>query len=164
MTHTHNLAPAATSRVHLSIGALETTVRVEQPGQAPIVRRLALGTQRPGGPAFTQHPPVAVALEAAIAGVEDEVMPLARQVPPGGHLVTQDALAASLGMNSQERLELDLIEQRFNTLADAAMGSRSAAGALPADPRYAGYLLILREFMHHVGFDALHVEPESHSN
>lgn len=145
-----------THRVDLHIGEHETELTIEDGHGARSTQRLPIGTLRPGGPAFVQNPPRAVALEVAIAGVEDVVMPLARQVPAGSRLTTADPLATAIGPGPV--LPLDEIEARFAQLADAAEGSVTAAAGLPSVAGYAGYLLILRELMHHLGLSALHLE------
>ncbi len=49
------------------------------------------------------------------------------------------------------------MEQTFERLAAVAEGRPVALEGLPETPEFAAALLILREFMHHLGFSAIHV-------
>ena len=121
---------------------------------------LPIGFSRPGA-AFRHEPPDAADLERAIEAVEDIVMPLARRIPAGTALVTADALAHSIGALSRDAapssglLALEDIEQLFSELAALAQGRPVSQSHLPRGLELAGYLLIVRELMHHVGFHAL---------
>jgi hypothetical protein len=90
-------------------------------------------------------------------------MPIARLIPPAPQLVTADPIAlrlCELAGSASARgcsLRLDAVEALFNEMADIAQG-RPSAGSPFLDAGLCGYLLILREFMHHLAFAELIVE------
>ena len=43
----------------------------------------------------------------------------------------------------------------FAQLAAVSLGRPAASASVPTDAAFFAYMLILREFMHHLGFDAL---------
>ncbi|MBP8173863.1 MAG: hypothetical protein KAY06_07650 [Aeromonadaceae bacterium] len=95
-----------------------------------------------------QHSPLTpFDLELAIALVEDTLMPLAATMQKDLPLLVS---APALG-DFPEQLPCELVEQRFGELAARAEGD-------PLAPRgeqsivYSLSLLILREWMHHLGF------------
>lgn len=49
------------------------------------------------------------------------------------------------------------MEQTFERLAAVAEGRPVGQEGLPESTEFAAALLILREFMHHLGFSAVHV-------
>ncbi len=49
-------------------------------------------------------------------------------------------------------MSLDVVEALFQRLASASLGHPSAMQGLPPGPEAASILLILREFMHHLGY------------
>lgn len=110
-----------------------------------------------------QHkPPSPAELEGAIELIEESVMPLARLVSPATRLVTEDAFAGRLlglaGRTTASGGELPLaeVEGLFNDMADVSQG-RPSAGSPYLDPALCGYLLILRELMHHLAFQNITV-------
>ncbi|MCW5650719.1 MAG: hypothetical protein KIS62_13310 [Ramlibacter sp.] len=129
------------------------------------VHTLPLGTQAWGSQAFRHNPPTPGELEEAIMVVEDHVMPLLRRLPPGGDLQTQDSavleLARRAGLVGPRPVELpiDQVERLFEQLSAVALGRPVASGGVPTDAAFAAAVLILREFMHHLGFTRLTVIP-----
>ena len=122
-------------------------------------RSLPLGAVRTARDCFRHTPPNALEIETAIMVVEDEVMPLRAQLAGGSALCSSDAGVAQIallaGVSPGDSLSLDALERVFNRLADVASGAPVASSGLPADPAFAARLVILREFMHHAGFDAI---------
>ncbi len=152
--------------VTLHIGEFQT--RVAQAGIAGKGEQetmVGIGFMSPGA-ALSHTPPTALELEHAIAAVEDVVMTLASSLPRAAGLATSDALAhriAALGSSrgaQGELLPIDAVESLFNDMAAVALG-RPAAGSPFLDSALCGYLLILREFMHHLGFACVLVRPAS---
>jgi hypothetical protein len=134
----------------LTIGEQESWLGQGQ--QKPL--RLAMGYRAlvPGQTLgqFRREPPSPLELEQAIAWVEDIVMPLAADLAPCSALqLAPGPLSPVFG---QVRLPLARIEQSFAQLAAMAEGDPLAARDLPAGRDVAATLLILREFMHHLGF------------
>jgi hypothetical protein len=140
----------------LRIGERQTEVSVE----APQAHRwqLTIGTQEIGGGPFRQQPPSPPELENAIATVEDAVMPLARLLPVDTLLVSADEGARRLRdavPGAGDSLALAQVEQLFDQLAAVLLGRPAASAGVPTDAPFFAYVLILREFMHHLGFDTL---------
>ena len=108
---------------------------------------------------FRRDPPTEGELEIAIELIEEAVMPLAKQVPRKAVLVAASDLARDLVMFSTgsaagHGASLDAVEGRFEQLALAAR--RGAwSREVHMDSSFAAGLLILREFMHHAGFDRI---------
>ena len=107
----------------------------------------------------------AVALEAAIMTVEDALAPARSRIAPASTLITHDsavreiATVAGVSGNGELTLSRDAVEQMFQRLAATAMGRPASAGGLPPGAQLAGTLLILREFMHHMDFAEIRIDP-----
>ncbi len=87
-----------------------------------------------------------------------------RRGPAGNtRLVTRDAAIAALAdaagvAHADERvMALEAVEGLFQRLASASLGQPGAMGGLPAGREAAAVVLILREFMHHCGFEVIAV-------
>lgn len=150
-------------RTLLSVGARETRIDTEPAQGAPAHWVLPIGTQAvDGGRPWRHEPPSALEIERAIEQVEDAVMPLSRQLPPGTQLHTRDAAARMLRGLVREHpagrvdtLSLEDVEQVFNELAALSQGRPLASSSWPAQEGLAAYLVILREVMHHLRFSAI---------
>jgi exopolyphosphatase/pppGpp-phosphohydrolase len=155
----HASADAAVTMFH--IGARESAVVSGHAGDAPTIVRIPLGCAATGPLSFRHDPPTPLELETAIAVVEDAVMPLARRLPRPSTLVgvgeALRALPPALG-TSESAIALADVEQLFQQLAGVAEGRPVASSGLPAGRTFAATLLILREFMHHLGFDSIVIE------
>jgi hypothetical protein len=101
-------------------------------------------------------------LELAIAQVEDLIMPMLRTMPPaatlevlGTELVAVVDLLAQGDGGGTGAVRIEAVENLFNQLADHAAGSAVAwRHPVPAASVALG-LLVLREVMHHGGFEAV---------
>lgn len=96
-------------------------------------------------------------LEQAIAAVEDLIMPLAHQVQADTPLLLlapalAPLAAASRGASPLTRVQ---IERYFQQLAAQAEGDPRATSLFKPTPEFAAALLIVREWMHHLGFEQL---------
>lgn len=105
-----------------------------------------------------RHEPVnAAELEAAIAEVEDLIMPVLRVLPSAEALEVsgQDlcvVIAAASPAARGQPVSIEAIENLFNRLADVAMGSPRGRLGAPYTSALALSLVVLREVMHHGGF------------
>lgn len=111
------------------------------------------------------EPPWPMELEHAIDLTEEAVMPLAAEFSGTAGLIVQ-ALGASLLMNglqisgiSSTVLTLDEVEALFNRLVAVSEGRPVSQESLPTDVRFFAAMLILREFMHHLNFAQVTLEP-----
>lgn len=156
----HDTRPPA--RVELDIGHDSSTLLVAGAGIEPSRTLIAIGQAnvRPGP--FASEPPRALELEAAIEIVEEQLMPLVRAVPRPAELSTtasgvdlHAAIAAALGRAPSVPVRIDEVEAAFSHLASLAVGMPPRGDDLLRHAGAAAALLILREWMHHAGFDAV---------
>ncbi len=86
----------------LEIGEQSSQLWLSQPGAAPSHYPLAFGTHAIQPGPFRHAPPTPLELERAIMVVEDELMRIAPQIPPGLQLTlrSQPSLAEVLGTTS----------------------------------------------------------------
>lgn len=137
-----------------------------QPGNgADITLPLTLAALLDDG--LQRFPPSEVALERAIADIEDALMP---QIPalrahPHMQLACADAvlepLIQLLALPSRPvqvrvwMLEIEQVEHAFNQIARVAAGLPANAVGLTERPEFVAALLVVRELMHHVGWRQL---------
>ena len=137
-------------------------------GMAPqLIRRLPIGIEVVTDQFFKHCPPTAVELERAIEAVENEVMRLHADVPPGCSLALAGEASERLLEVSEGRRRED-VEGIFQRLAAVSLGTPSAGIGLPSDNAFAASVLLLREFMHHLGFEAVlpcapEISPAAHA-
>ena len=100
-------------------------------------------------------PPTPVELERAIDLVEDALATARLAKADRGSLVIADALLRALpGLaDPSPGLALDAVEALFQRLASRAHGTPVGDAEMPRGRNVAAALLILRECMHHLGFD-----------
>jgi hypothetical protein len=105
--------------------------------------------------ALLHDPPSPGELERAIDLVEDALT--ASRLAKAGHgaLVTADALLRRLPALDKEGATLmrDDVEMLFQLLASRALGTPVSGARVPEGRESAAALLILRECMHHLGFE-----------
>jgi hypothetical protein len=109
---------------------------------------------------FLHDPPTPVEIERAIDVVEDAVMRLPRAAGPSAALVGSGAHLRGWAAAGGARLTLETVEQWFQRLASTALGQPQAMHGLPGGRAAAATLLILREFMHHLGYTAIVVDAD----
>jgi hypothetical protein len=143
--------------VWLELGPASGRIRVDGDGSTEIFP-LPVGTTDVIA-LFRRDPPTEGELEIAIELIEDAVMPLARKLPRKSVLVAANDLALKLvnlstGCAASHCASLGAVEVRFEQMALAAR--RGAwSRELHLDSSLSAGLLILREFMHHAGFDRI---------
>ncbi len=153
-----------TGITRIAIGELHTRVRVDGGPSPAIDLELGIGLAQMGRGPFVHQPPSELEIESAIEFVEDAVMPLAKVLPPSTKLVTSDAIAPRLLTLTQRApgpgtavLTLEQVEHVFGELAAVSLGRPSASGGVPTDAPFVSYVLILREFMHHLAFGQISI-------
>ncbi|MEE3661810.1 hypothetical protein V2I52_07670 [Brenneria sp. g21c3] len=148
----------------LSIDDRQTTA-VCGAGAAPdVILRLKLGSKKTAEAFFKHLPPTPDEMELAIMTVEDEVMAIRHDLPPDSSLFSCDPELAVIARLSggQEGpdgwlLPLDNMEQTFKRLERVMLGSPASWEEIPLDNAFSARLLILREFMHHHGFENVRI-------
>lgn len=119
---------------------------------------IPVGIEHLASDIFLHDPPTPVELERAIDVVEDALMTTGLSHGSRGELATPDPLLhALIGGAPGTHATLAEVEARFQRMAAVSLGSQR----LPSDPdltrRAAAALLILRECMHHLGFQGVWV-------
>ena len=141
----------------LQIEAEQTSLYQGCVGELPEQQSLPIGSRQLGQGPLRHTPPSPLELEQAIAAVEDLIMPLAHQVRTDAHLLLlapalAPLAAASRGASPLTRVQ---IERYFQQLAAQAEGDPRATSLFKPTPEFAAALLIVREWMHHLGFERL---------
>ena len=107
--------------------------------------------------------PTALALENGIQTVEDAIERVVAQVPSGASMLLSERSWAPLQRGGavealvEGTLGVADIEREYQWLAARAIGAPSARGSGFEDPSGDAIVLILRECMHHLRVDALHI-------
>jgi hypothetical protein len=145
----------------LSVGERESVLALRRPHVPDERWTLPVGVtlllSRTGGD------PSPVAIENAIQAVEDQIERFAREVPAGARLEMKAGALAPLQRGgaiaglAQGAIALAQIEQEYQLLAARSMGAPSARTSRFDDPSGDALVLILRECLHHLGLDAVHV-------
>lgn len=145
----------------LHIGAQQTALATGTGAEAGKVMQLAIGSRRTAAEFFRHTPPTPGEIENAIQQVEDEVTRAKEMVADHPLLVTTDAsireIARIAGVGTEQRMPVDGVEQVFSLLAGYSLGRPAASAGIPGSPEFAATLLILREFMHHLGCASIDV-------
>jgi hypothetical protein len=154
-----------TGITRIAIGDLHTRVSVEGVPSPAIDVELGVGLAQLGRGPFRHQPPSELELENAIAFVEEAVMPLAKVLPTSTALVSSDAIAARLLALVQAAsglrkgvLTLQQVEHVFGELVAVSLGRPSSSSGMPTDVPFVSYVLVLREFMHHLAFGDIRIE------
>ncbi|MEH0835046.1 hypothetical protein [Pectobacterium cacticida] len=150
----------------LCIGEQQTNVICGAGSQPPVTLSLTLGVNNIATMFFKHLPPTPDEMERAIMVVEDEVMRIRHDIPTGSSLFSFDpnlvALAQVSGVEEEGGgwcLPLDDLERTFKRLERVMLGSPSTWEGIPLDNSFSARLLILREFMHHHGFNSVFLSP-----
>jgi len=163
-----NTTPAT---LHLHIATRETVAVLRVPGAEDQRFVLPIGCETlwpAPAPAPAPAPghgsgPSPLDLENAIQVVEDQIEGLQRHVSAGSRLVMDAPALAPLQQGGAIRslangaIGLADIEHEYQQLAARAMGAPSARGSGFEHPAGDALVLILRECLHHLGFDAVHL-------
>lgn len=130
-------------------------------GTAPEVA-IAVGAGDIATRIFRHDPPASFEVEQAIDAVEDALAASGLAHTARGELLIDDpSLLGILGLQAEgDRLARDDVEAVFERLASASLGQTGMLAGLPAGRDAAAALLILRECMHHLGFEGVRRERE----
>ena len=148
----------------LHIGARETLVASGTAATPEAILVLPIGAEQLAETCFRHDPPTPYELENVISQVEDEVARAHRMLARDSTLVTDNAAlrtAARLegaAPGDEQGASLEAVERLYQDIAaasEAATRHRNEAWS----PEGAATALILREFMHHLGFAAAGVAP-----
>ncbi|MCV9878216.1 hypothetical protein [Brenneria izbisi] len=159
------IAPA-TPVTLLCIGEQQTVVICGNEAQPVDVLALNIGFVKTGETFFKHLPPTPDEMELAIMTVEDEVMSIRHHLLADSLLFSVDpddaGIARISGAKEEDdgwRLSQDEIERTFKRLERVMFGSPASWEEIPLERSFAARLLILREFVHHHGFEMVTITP-----
>ncbi|MBN3264550.1 hypothetical protein [Pectobacterium brasiliense] len=145
----------------LHIGGQQTTIVCGTASHPSVTLQLTIGFDKTALAFFKHLPPTSDEMEWAIMAVEDEVMRIRYDIPADSVLFSFDpalvTLAQISGAEEEEvgwRLPQDDMERTFKRLERVMQGSPTTWEGIPLENAFSARLLILREFMHHHGFDS----------
>jgi hypothetical protein len=154
---------SASSILRLHIGERDTTVALQPPGASEQRWVLPIGLAVLWSAPDRSEGPSPLAIENAIQVVEDELQRLHHHVPAGARLVVMPDGLAPLQRGGaihglvNETIALAVVEAEYQQLAARSQGAPSARGTGFDQPTGDALVLILRECLHHLGFDAVHL-------
>jgi exopolyphosphatase/pppGpp-phosphohydrolase len=156
--------------ITLHIGEQQSQIVSQADRGEGVEHSLPLGSVKIAEAFFKPYPPRPLNLENAIAAVEDELFKLRHLAAEMPRSVLQSSngsirqIALACGVGAGAVLAADAVERAFNDLVALSAGGRSAfvsaggdAAPWALDARSGAVLLILREFLHHMKFDAIRV-------
>ncbi len=118
-----------------------------------------LGSERTAREFFKQSPPSASEIEYAINFIEEEIIPIKKNLSAGSTLFTFSPAILKVALQSDKEqsspeitLSIKEMEDVFSRLAAIISGRPYSTDTLPDSASFAAALLILREFMHHLEF------------
>jgi exopolyphosphatase/pppGpp-phosphohydrolase len=146
----------------LHIGELETAVVTGTGAEPARVLILAIGSRKTAEEFFRHTPPTPVEIENAIMQVEDEINRASEMTGAYPSLVTRDMhireIAAIAGhADAVQQLSVEDVEWVFSLFTSNVLGRPSSIAGIPVGPAFGASLLILREFMHHLGYATIRV-------
>ena len=164
----HKVSPSPASITVLHISAAHCVLVSGSTAENGMTRVVSGGSLSVPTLYFRQTPPDEGDLERAIEHVEDAVMPERPQLAPHSQLYSADRTIRQMALLTGQtaapnmQLSLDEVEALFNRLAARASGRPvSQDSDLPTDAEFAATLLILREYMQHLGFATLKICPDT---
>ncbi|MDP4210783.1 MAG: hypothetical protein Q8928_18390 [Bacteroidota bacterium] len=117
---------------------------------------------------FRHNPPTPGEIEEAITIVEDEVMPIKKLLDHNSKLITLDSTIKDVAFQTETIdhalglvLTIGNMEGVFNRLAAIITGRPASMDTLPTTLSFAASLLILREFMHHLGYTDITIRKDA---
>ena len=123
---------------------------------------LAPGVARLRREYFHGRAPTALAMEDAIAAVEDDLAVVPRAlhgIALAGSDPLLDDIARAAGLaGSDIAISRDAVEHVFTRLSRVALGRPASSEGLPEHPSFAPAVLLVREVMHHLEIERLHLD------
>ena len=147
----------------LEMHGAHSDVRLSMDDMMPFHASFSQGVDSLLQQSLKHDPPLPGELEYAIELAEEAVMPLAKQFAHGpllelrgqGAAVVSEALAAARIPTDQ--LNMEEVEGLFNRLVALSMGRPASQEALSGSRKLFSAILLLREFMHHLGFSVVKI-------
>ena len=165
-------ATATPPEITLEMHAETSVLRCHAGTETRWETRYGLGIDSLARACFRSAPPRPLEIEHAIEVTEEQVIGAtavraSAQWPPTrclrfggpGAALLADALAAHRGPTAA--IPGDAVEALFNRLVDRSQGRPATHDAVPTDPRFCAALLMLRECLHHLGFQEVVLVPDA---
>jgi exopolyphosphatase/pppGpp-phosphohydrolase len=132
-------------------------------GKSPVepddIHILPLGSRKTSEEFFKHIPPTLSEIEYAINFTEDNIIPIKKLLPANSELCSASPVIHEIALQSgkeasSQKLVLSIkeMEDIFSRLAAIISGRPFSTDTLPESNSFAVSLLILREVMHHLGF------------
>lgn len=147
----------------ISIGPSQTHLVYGKSITVEATISLDIGSQKTSADHFKHRPPTPGEMEHAIMIVEDEIAQAPAALLAGSKLFAADnaireiALVAGLAHQPTMLLRIAEVERTFDRLTYVLEGRPASSEGLPKSSEFTTTLLILREFMHHLGFSSITV-------
>jgi hypothetical protein len=147
----------------LEFGETASAVAVGARSEPERVIRIPLGVGDLARRYFQAPRPGESAIEAAIAEVEELIMPLRSLVPRDSRCATGDPRVIRIAQALEAPpgpglcLSTQGVELGFNRWVSIALGRPATQDTIPTDPGFAASLLLLREWLHHMSFENIGV-------
>lgn len=157
--------PDAAAITLLDIGDKRSAVISGTGSAAASVLAMEIGAQRSARELLRHTPPQRVEFEMAIEPLEDEMIRIHPRMASASTLVGDSAelrevaLLAGIPAAPVMTLPIDAMERVFSRLAAVVNGRPARSEGIPEDNAFAIRLIILREFMHHLGFEQMVILP-----
>lgn len=153
--------------IQLSITGCVTQLKSIE--EQTVATTLELGDQLITDRFFNEFPPTSNEIDHAINFTEETLAPVQDLFEAETVLFSHDSLAmeiAQLAFNtSKEGKQINVpaveLENVFYRLSEIVNGLPASQDVLPDSNQFAAYLLIIREVMHHLGFEQLVVKKGS---
>lgn len=120
---------------------------------------LPIGMTNINGYSFLHSPITPYEAEIAIEHIENIIIPVKKQIPPGGISLSCTNKELKQLIIATENLPLFIstsqLESAFNELVNVINGSPPNSTTLPSDKSFTAFLLIIREMTHHWELDGI---------
>lgn len=143
----------------LRIDSEMTSLATGADGNPTALFELNIGFQKTSRDFFLSEIPSPAEVENAINFIEDELMEASSLAASPSELITLDedirSIAAEAGAENATYLTRQDMEELFTRYALISMGRPEAFDTVKMNREYFARLLILREVMHHLGFEGI---------
>jgi len=137
----------------------------KSPSEPENIWILPLGNENTSREFFKHIPPTPDEIEYAINYIEDIIIPIKKLLPTSSELYSISPIIREIALQSEKVipakeivLPIKDMEDIFSRLAVIISGRPYSTDTLPESSSFASSLLILREFMHHLGFQNITIK------
>jgi len=148
----------------LDIGDRQTDVVVRRGEIVEARLTLSIGARQLAERIFRHEPPKPAELESAIDAIEDQLRAAVDDVAAESLLLLLGPVVSQLAQvrlaDGSATVRLETVESLFQRLASESLGNPAARRGLPAGNAFVAAVLIVREFMHHLGFGSVTIHAQ----